>query len=303
MYGIWVIGALVLLAGCASNSTQSLPPVQERELVLTFDDNTDPQQTKSEDRQKLRELLDVFYRNRPQEWEQARAEILQMGSVGVECLCLFLLKFFWATQENLPVDKSGDPSLYWHKARKELVRLQEKAVPYLLLAMAHHKSGTTGRMQCSLTLSEIGRPALPALLENLGKGSNQFKRILLETLGTIGDKSAASGIVSLYKTLPKISGTAEEILDKDPSWDVRQYCMKALGRLKAKDGLTAVEEALEDPHPDVRRKAMEVLPLFPYGEALPILYKAVRVAKDSGWSKNQRQLERRIQELMAKIPD
>jgi hypothetical protein len=280
-------------ASCQQDATSQQTPRQE--IVATFSSPAKQNQTTQEQRAELRRQLDVFYTKKPAMWHGAREKILRMGDIGVEALSIFMLKFFAAGRDNTLVAEISDPSEYWQAAQKELVALGGKAVPYILVQMAHPRLGTTGRMLCALTLSQIGKPAVPILLDNLDKESSVFRRMVLEALGNIGDATAVPAIAALYRSLLKDVQTGQ--ITEDNTADVRQYAVRALGKIKSAQGLTTLQEALEDANADVVAKTMEALLMFHCREALPVLEKALRLAQGvhAGYQAQLRHAVNRIQ--------
>lgn len=261
---------LSILCGCTANPSESVADVK-----ITVPEDVSPKKLTLAERVELRRLLDVYYSKDPKEWEKARMQILAMGEEGVEALAIFMIKFFAAG--NISDRPEQDIGRYWESARRELVRLKEKAVPYLILAMSHPDMGKTRRLQCSMTLVEIGQPAVLPLVENLKNGCLDFRYMVLETLGTIGDKRAVSGIVSLYQSLPQPEGDDEDA--EDPTFGLRFYCVKAIGQIGDKDGLPVITHALDDPNLTVRKQAVESSVRFNCPEALPMLEKALEASR------------------------
>lgn len=290
MVVFFIVVCGVLPVSCRHDATDNGLPRQEISAPLPA--SPDQLEMTAERRAELRSLLDVFYTKNPVRWQQARTQILAMQDVGIEALCIFMLKFFAAGRSNDMVEAIDDPSEYWQPAQKELVAIGDKAVPYVLIQMAQPRLGTTGRMLCSMTLAQIGQPAVPMLIDNLSKGSSVFRRIVLETLGAIGDERAAPAIAEMYSLLPKPQSRDEDA--PDPSSDLRQYAVKALGKIKSVEGLSTLAEALSDPSPYVREKAVEAVAEFRSREALPALEKALSVAQGENLAKVRRAI-RRIQ--------
>lgn len=273
---LWTLLSLMLgVIGCQTVGNEEKSARSET-AVATPVITIRPEETSQEDRQQLRSYLEVFYSGKPKAWQQAREKILAMGPLGVEALCLFMLKFFGAGRDNAPVAVEADDfSQLWRAAQRELALLNEQAVPYVLMTMAHPKIGATGRMLCAITLAKIGQPAVPLLLENLTKGTHEFRRMVIEALGSIGDAAAIEPIVALYRALPRPLSTKDAELE-DATADLRQYCMKALGKMKTAQALPGIGEGLDDPNTDVKIKAIEAALSFRTYAALPLLEKAVQ---------------------------
>lgn len=249
-----------------------------------------------EQRQDLRVWLDTFYDGTPRQWELARNNILKLGDAGTEALSIFCVKFFFGGKQNIPIRaRSEDIAEYWDLARRELVLLNDKAVPYIVAAMAHPKMGTTGRMQCSLTLVQIGKPAVPTLVANLERGNRGFQRMVLETLAKIEDPKSAGPIGDFYKKTPMPAYPSDDI-NQDPTADVRYYAIKALGKLQAVEGLPALTLALNDTNPLVVEQALKALLQFGDPVALPALQKALDACQGE-FLGYRRRIEQRIELL------
>lgn len=273
-----MITLIIFFSGCSSKKDK-LKGKKEKEVVVDWQKKTAPHELSPQQKKEILPNLKVFYSGTPKEWEIARKKILAMGPTGAEVLAIFFIKFF-GTLKN----KNQDFTLYWTKAQRELIRLKEVAVPYVMLAMAHPNMGTSGKLLCSRVLVSIGKPSVPMLVKNLETGDHSFRRIVLETLGNIGDKSAGAPIASLYKSLPKPNKSEEEdedIQDQDPFYGLRYYCLKALGKLRSEDSLDAIQLALKDPILIIRKKAVEASLQFHSSQALPLLQESAQVSLKS----------------------
>ncbi len=282
------------ILGCQTSAT-NMPTEETPVLVETMPGNKIRELSNAE-RQELRRLLDVFYDGDASAWAQARAKILSMGPVGVESLSIFMLKFFFGGKENIPLEsKYQDVAEYWNQARAELANLKGQAVPYIIAVMAHPKIGSTGRAQCSLTLSEIGVPAVAPLVANLNRGDYKFQRAVLETLGNIQSSDATQAISAYYLRMPKPSSKVSNIED-DPTVDLRYYAIKALGKIRDPEGLMALEKALTDPNDLVVQQALESLLKIDDTSAIPVLEKALLICKEE-FLGYRGKVERKIQIL------
>ena len=273
---------VLMLTACQSNSGK-VPMEKEpaQELKIKWKSKSQPQKLSEQQRQQLRQNFEIFYNGTPKSWARARSEILALGPMGEEALALFMIKFFAAGRQAIPVQaRSQDLGKYWQSAARELVRLKEKAVPYLIYAMSHPKMGSTGRSQCVYALVKIGRPAIAPLVQNIERGSRAFRRMALQALGDIGDPYAALAIVSLYNKLSLPTAPVTDLAE-DSSFDLRYYSVKALGQLRAGKGLAVLEKALSDPNQLVVKQAIIAVLNFETPQAIPALRKALAVCRQS----------------------
>ena len=283
--------SLLLLFGCAGTQKQN---------------NLGPQTTQDKQKKSLREYFQEFYKTNPpgksEGWKIARKKILQMGDLGSNALCYFMVKFFYAGKNQSRLKSRGqDLGEYWLAAQRELILLGRKAVPIVVAAMGHAKLGTTGQEQCSRVLAKIGSPSIPFLVKNLkerflkkDRNNQKFCRRILDTLAVIGDKKVAPHIGQIYLKTPVAKDEGE-----DEFYGLRAYCIKALGALRGKEELAVLEKALNDPNIYVRRKAIEAISKYDCPEALPFLQKAYQKASLSGieFIKYKRRIARRMREI------
>ena len=272
----------LLLAACQNSGGKAyFEKEPASNLEIKWKNQPRPQKLSEEQRRRLRQNLEIFYNDTPKAWKRARSEVLALGAVGEEALALFMIKFFGAGRQAIPVQaRSQDLGKYWQLAAYELVRLKEKAVPYLIYAMSHPKMGSTGRSQCVYTLVKIGNPAVKPLIENLKRGSRAFRRMALQALGDIGASKAVPEIVSLYGQLPLPTAPVND-LTEDSSFDLRYYSVKALGQLRDAAGLVVLEKALADPNHLVVKQAIKSVLEFESAQALPALRKALHICRSS----------------------
>lgn len=237
-----------------------------------------------EERNKLRQYLRVFYSGSPKKWAKARKKILEMGAIGEEALCIFMIKFFASGKRKIALkNRTYDLGKYWIAARNELKKLGIKAVPYILYAMAHPKMGSSGRNECSITLVRIGSSATPHLINNLYKGRKAFRRSIIQTLGNIGDKKAGKPIGELYQKLRKEVDALKNKND-DGSFGLRYYSIIALGQIKTLKAIPIIKQALSDPNKLIVEQAIIAISKYKkIPSALPVLRKAYKIAKRSFW--------------------
>lgn len=228
---------------------------------------------------KIRSLLNVYYTGNKSRWNESRSKLMQMGSGAKKALSLFFIKFFAAGKNNAGIDK------HWKAARYELSLLEAFSVPYLISTMALPKKqlGTTGKIQCSETLAKIGKAALPALIENIGRGTPSFQRRLIETLGDIKSSKAIPAMISLYEKLREDAPLLQEnVRDKeaDTMYGIRVYIMAALSKIKhPKKSAKTVEFALSDPNRQVRKSAIKAAISIASTEYVYLLEKAKKVSR------------------------
>lgn len=293
-----IILCLMMLLGCQTtekvNSSADTDPLVIATPKANLDDLTPDQ------RQDLRVWLDTFYDGTPDQWELARTNVINLGQVGKDALCIFLVKFFFGGKQQIPLgSRSEDIAEYWERARHELVRMKGEAVPYIIAAMAQPQIGTTGRMQCSLTLVQIGEPAVPVLIANLNRGERRFQRMALETLAKIQSPQSAGPISSFYLQLPQPAQVSDDLSD-DPTIDVRYYAIKALGKIPSSEGIPALRKALYDVNELVVKQALQSLLELNNPATLPVLKEALQVCKGQ-FLAYRSHITRRI-ELLESLP-
>ncbi len=289
--------AIFLLMGCQSNQRLLSPKEESFEPVdIDIKESSAPAKISPEERQNLREWLSVFYKgSKKKEWKEAREKIINMGAVGKEAICIFMLKFFYGGKKKVSLeDRDEDLAKYWEEARDELVYLKEDAVPYILYAMSHPSIGSTGRMLCSQALVKIGKSSVSPLIQNLEKGPKAFRRMAMETLAKIGSPDASRAIAKLYLRLPRPATKLDLESEDDEDFDLRFSAIKSLGILASSDGLAAIEKAFDDPNPLIVKEAFKAILNYDIEEAIPILKKALEKAKDPGYIGFTKKIERKL---------
>src|SRR5205807_5682273 len=92
----------------------------------------------------------------------------------------------------------------------------------------------------------VGRRVLPALRKLLGDTSGPVRVAVLDIFGESGDPSAIE--------------VANGVLESDSSPVVRATAIRVIGRAGLDQRTTSLSQALDDPDPDVRATAVELLP-------------------------------------------
>ncbi|WP_372370151.1 HEAT repeat domain-containing protein [Candidatus Uabimicrobium sp. HlEnr_7] len=271
MNKILIVALIFVTIACKTQSTISATNESQNseEIVVIWPEGTQNTQLSQSEIDKIRSLLDVYYSGNKNAWAKSRAQIVAMGPAAKKALCLFFIKFFAAGRQSV-----GDLEKHWRASRYELSLLKEFSVPFLISTMAIPKLGTTGKIQCSKTLAIIGSPAVPALIENLGRGEPSFQRRIVETLGEIKDVKAITPLAALY------NNQLNRVNDSDSQYGVRVYCMEALGKIRwNKESTTTVEKALSDPNKDVRKAAIEAAILMAASQNAHLLKKAQKTSR------------------------
>ncbi len=291
---------LAIFIGCQNQSTSTKKSEEYIPVVVTPLE-TDISSLSASQSQNLRLWLDTFYDGDSEIWQQSRKKILGLGPVGMEALSIFMVKFFFGGNQNIPAGfRNEDINSYWERAREELAQLKSVSVPYIVAAMAHPNMGTTGKMQCSMTLVKIGQPAISDLVTNLERGNRSFRRIAIETLANIGDPEVVPSIAKIYLESKQPSSSDVEI-QNDASFDLRYYAIKALGKLQDTEGLPALEKALEDKNSSIVEQSLQSLLLYEDPAALPILQKALIKCRASEFIAYQNRIQRRIDLLKTRL--
>ena len=275
MNKILVVMLIIVISGCktpsnSSSTTSDNQQVADGEIIVRLPEGTQNAQLSQQEISEIRSLLDVYYTGDKSAWGVSREKILAKGPMARTALCLFFIKFFAAGRQSV-----GDLEKHWRAARYELSQQKEFAVPFLIATMAVPKLGTTGKIQCSKTLAKIGKPALPALIENLGRGDASFQRRIIETLGEIKSPEAITPLGNLYNRLFEKAKT-----DADEQYGIRFYTINALGNIKwNKESVNTVEKALSDPNREVRKAAIQASISMAAPQNVVLLQKAQKTSR------------------------
>ena len=275
MNKILVVMLIMVISGCktpsnSSSTTSDNQQVADGEIIVRLPEGTQNAQLSQQEISEIRSLLDVYYTGDKSAWGVSREKILAKGPMARKALCLFFIKFFAAGRQSV-----GDLEKHWRAARYELSQQKEFAVPFLIATMAVPKLGTTGKIQCSKTLAKIGKPALPALIENLGRGDASFQRRIIETLGEIKSPEAITPLGNLYNRLFEKAKT-----DADEQYGIRFYTINALGNIKwNKESVNTVEKALSDPNREVRKAAIQASISMAAPQNVVLLQKAQKTSR------------------------
>ena len=121
------------------------------------------------------------------------------------------------------------------------------AIPDLIDAL--RGSDEDQRLNAALTLSKIGKAAVPEVAKLLGDAKTETRFYAIWTLGWIGP-DAAETETALVRAMA------------DKSDDIRRKAAYALGRIGTKAPLPTLTSALSDPNADVRTSASDALGHF-----------------------------------------
>lgn len=264
------------MVGCAttSNEMEINNSYEKERIEIEFPKQKKVRSLTEKEQMLIRRNLDFFYEGpKKQAWKNARKEILEYGAKGIEILCMFSLKFFYGGRQVDPYE-SSDVAEYWQDAVQELVLLGKDAVPYIIWGMNHSKIGSMGRMHCSQALTQIGKPAVPMLLNNLNKGTNAFQRSLLETLSDIHDPICIKPIAKYYFSL------AKNITPNDNfEFALRYSAIEALSKFRSPETVEVFQRALEDPDESIVKLVIESSINYPDSTILPVLKKAMPISQ------------------------
>ncbi|BBM82038.1 HEAT repeat domain-containing protein [Candidatus Uabimicrobium amorphum] len=293
MNKIWIALLVIIIGGCktqsSASSTSSIKATNSQqvsggEIIVRLPEGTQNATLSQQEINEIRSLLDVYYTGNKSAWSASRQKIIAKGPMAKKALCLFFIKFFAAGRQSV-----GDIEKHWRAARYELSQQKEFAVPFLIATMAVPKLGTTGKIQCSKTLAKIGKPALPALIENVGRGDASFQRRVIETLGEIKNQQAITPLANLYNNLSEKAKTDSQ----DEQYGIRFYIVNALGDIRwNKESATTIERALSDPNREVRKAAIESSISMAAPQNVALLQKARKTSrKDFPLSKYHTRIE------------
>lgn len=276
MNKILVVMLILAISGCKTQSsnpstTTKHQEVADGEIIVRLPEGMQNAQLSQQEIREIRSLLDVYYTDDKNAWSVSREKILAKGPMARKALCLFFIKFFAAGRQSV-----GNLEKHWRAARYELSQQKEFAVPFLIATMAVPKLGTTGKIQCSKTLAKIGKPALPALIENLGRGDASFQRRIIETLGEIKSPEAITPLANLYSGLFEKAKTDT----RDERYGIRFYTINALGNIKwNKESVNTVDRALSDPNREIRKAAIQASISMAAPQNVALLQKAQKTSR------------------------
>ncbi|MFL5261045.1 MAG: HEAT repeat domain-containing protein, partial [Anaeromyxobacteraceae bacterium] len=138
-----------------------------------------------------------------------------------------------------------DPSWRVRRAAAEQLSRAEPAlaVPVLVASLAS-EGGAGLRNAAAAALVQIGPPALPALVEALGAPGADVRVAVVEILGDVGDRRAASAVAALLGDLDS---------------NARAGAAEALGKIGGPEALPALDAALASGDVALRRAALGAL--------------------------------------------
>lgn len=117
--------------------------------------------------------------------------------------------------------------------------------PQTLAGLADGVEASRRHEALRLAWEVAGSRLLPHLTSFLTDSSGPIRMVALEILGESGE--------------PQALEVAHRVLERDTSPAVRSAAVKVLARADTNERLLALSEALDDPDPDVRARAVEVL--------------------------------------------
>jgi hypothetical protein len=290
MKRLLLVPVLVLLAACAGDGASSgtsrarggdgPPPT-----LRTF-----PAETQTFMQTGLRQ----FSAQDPQ-WEQTRRQWLAMGPRETE----FLVQLLWAA---LVAGQAGNNPEMVERSRAELALVGDPSIPFLLEVLSAENAGTvvdpkTGervpiaiddaqRREAGEVLALIGPPALPAVLDALGRaGTKSGRRFALQALGNMGDRGGPDAAAALAQHA------------RDPDLVLAVEAVFAMRNLH--DGTTraALLGALQSPEQLVREKAADSLAGRLDKSVLPDLQAAAGRARAEGRMAEAQRMERAARAL------
>jgi len=147
-----------------------------------------------------------------------------------------------ALAKTLVTDAGEDAAWTRTKAAWGLAEIGQKSVPLLISALNDNEEGTRRRAEWALV--KIGHAAVRALMSSLHEIHKETRERAAQTLGWIGDESAATSLTWALK-------------DKEPS--VVSAATWALGRIGSPKALAALQELVNNENIDVRENAIEAV--------------------------------------------
>lgn len=155
----------------------------------------------------------------------------------------------------------GAPHYVARKLKREIS--DGSAVPVLVAAL---KNRDYAGARVAAALEEIGRPAVPALIDALTQSRKDTHRYsAAELLGKIGDKPAVRALCDALK---------------DRNEGVRGNAAKSLGQIGDKSAVAGLNDALKDSGNWVRKYAAEALGKIGDQAAVPALVDALEDSED-----------------------
>lgn len=110
------------------------------------------------------------------------------------------------------------------------------------------------RIEVENALIALGEPAVPTLIEACGDSNQHVRLLAAYVLGCLNDRSAVPALM--------------RIVEGDTYAPARLAAVEALGRLGAKEALSAIQAATKDPSSHVRDAAKWALPRVQKGEGV-----------------------------------
>ncbi|HNZ66880.1 MAG: HEAT repeat domain-containing protein [Planctomycetes bacterium] len=283
---------LCIIIGCNNSSTLNINSDREKQSIeVSFPEQVNASALTPKQRTQLRKNLNVFYKgSKTEDWKRARQEILALGPIGIESLCIFFVKFFYSGKGQITMAQDFDQGeRVMQDAVHELASLKKAAVPYVIWAMSRSDIGSLGRLLCSQTLTKIGKDSVPLLIDNIGKGTNAFQRSVLETLGTIRDYDALEPMANFYFEQSKNINENDEL-----QFALRYASIKAIANFRSEITLSIFESALNDTNDLIFKLVVEEMLSYTDDEIVPLLQKALPKAKTrlpGHYSKIQKRLQ------------
>jgi HEAT repeat protein len=129
-----------------------------------------------------------------------------------------------------------------------------QALSQLVSLLARNENGLNDKVYAMLV--EIGKPAIPALLAQVGSQDRTLREYTLAALGTLQAKAAVPAVITALQ---------------DRSFSRRYIAAWALGQIEDPQAIPALLQALDDDNSDVRRYATRALIRFNRAAVAPLL--------------------------------
>lgn len=196
-------------------------------------------------------------------WPEARDRWRSMGPEAEGLLA-------WNLYRAMVASRAGGALHLVEDARRDLVLMGEGAVPALVAGLSvravRREDGSEVRVgqevlhDAAETLSLIGEPAVPGLLDIAGSGEKGLVQEAVHALGNIGDPRAEG-------LLLRLAG--------DRDWALRGAAVLALRRYRTDRAREALLAALEDPESFVVQRASQAMVTEKRTDCLPGLVEAL----------------------------
>jgi hypothetical protein len=217
-------------------------------------------------------LASLFRSDNPDDWTEARTALARLGSKGVDTAAVRLIVKL----------RNHDPEIL-ERVQKEILALHTGAVRHLVLAVTSPRVASYIKERCIDLLVRIGPGSMPALLPLLEEKTDRSARYYTaKAIGRLGDPAAVEALAAaeagetdplvrcmMIEALAALRGpralaaAIRAVADEDLS--VVKFGAKALALLGAREGVSALVDALErtgdDSMRDVRNEILKALRL------------------------------------------